>query len=251
MVTYEDPAASPSAPPIGQRPAARQGHAWGAPPPAWATSTATDRRRPLISSEWHENGEIDEGRVDVYHGSAAGLPAQPDWCAESDAPGAYFGYSASTAGDIDGDGYADVIIAAPWYATGQVDEGCADLYLGPPGGLAERGWTWKATQDGPGSPRQRGGDVNDDGYSDVLVGVPRDDSGQVDEGKVFLFLDGSRAGQCARLGRRVRSGWRAVRAHQHGRRRQRRRLRRRDRAACGATITAKPTKAAHSVSGSG
>ena len=41
-----------------------------------------------------------------------------------------FGYSARTAGDVNGDGVDDVIIGAYKYDNGQVDEGAAFVYLG-------------------------------------------------------------------------------------------------------------------------
>jgi hypothetical protein len=40
------------------------------------------------------------------------------------------GSSVGTAGDVNGDGYSDVLIGAPYYNNGQVDEGRAFLYYG-------------------------------------------------------------------------------------------------------------------------
>ena len=41
-----------------------------------------------------------------------------------------FGTSVSTAGDVDGNGYSDVIIGAPGFDNGQTNEGRAFVYHG-------------------------------------------------------------------------------------------------------------------------
>jgi hypothetical protein len=66
----------------------------------------------IVGAPYYDNGETDEGRAYVYHGSSSGLSATANWTAESNQASAYFGYSVSTAGDVNGDGYADVIVGA-------------------------------------------------------------------------------------------------------------------------------------------
>ncbi|MEO0108774.1 MAG: integrin alpha [candidate division WOR-3 bacterium] len=48
----------------------------------------------------------------MYLGSAFGLSKTAHWTAESDYEGAYFGGSVATAGDVNGDGYSNVIVGA-------------------------------------------------------------------------------------------------------------------------------------------
>jgi hypothetical protein len=80
---------------------------------------------------WH-NPQIDEGAAFVYAGSSSGLDDEdpPLWAKASDQAGAKFGTSVGTAGDVNGDGYADVIVGAPNYNQSKVDEGKAFLYYG-------------------------------------------------------------------------------------------------------------------------
>ena len=52
----------------------------------------------------------------MYLGTPLGLASSPAWTAESDQVNAYFGSAAvATAGDVNGDGFADVIVAAYLY----------------------------------------------------------------------------------------------------------------------------------------
>lgn len=108
---------------------------------------------------------------------------------------AWMGYSVSTAGDVNGDGYSDVIVGAPKYDNGQTDEGAAFLFPGSAAGIGLSATILQSNQVNAqsGTSVSTAGDVNGDGYSDVLVGAPYFDAGQTDEGMVFLYL-GSAAG---------------------------------------------------------
>ena len=67
----------------------------------------------IVGAQWSGNDLPSEGRAFVYHGSAAGLASTAAWTAEGNAPSANFGYSVGTAGDVNDDGYSDVIVGAP------------------------------------------------------------------------------------------------------------------------------------------
>src|SRR5262249_1666350 len=128
----------------------------------------------IVGANAYSNGQNGEGRAFVYHGSASGLAASPAWTAESDQAAAAFGYSVSTAGDVNGDGYSDVIVGAFLFDNGQVDEGRAYVYHGSASGLASSpAWTAEGDQSSAlfGWPVSTAGDVNGDGYSDVIVGA--------------------------------------------------------------------------------
>ncbi|MEE9617942.1 MAG: integrin alpha, partial [Anaerolineae bacterium] len=124
------------------------------------------------------------------------LATTPNWTAESNQANAQFGQWLGTAGDVNGDGYADVIVGASHYDNGQTDEGRAYVYHGSASGLsASPNWTAESNQDGAWFGRRVGtaGDVNDDGYADVIVGATRYDNGETDEGRAYVYY-GSAAG---------------------------------------------------------
>jgi hypothetical protein len=161
----------------------------------------------IIGAIWYDNGQTDEGRAFVYHGSAAGLSTSAGWTAESNQTSANFGYSVSTADDVNGDGYSDVLVGAYRYDNGQADEGRAFVYHGSPSGPSTAAsWTAESNQASSryGESVATAGDVNNDGYSDVIVGAPGYDNGQSGEGRAYVY-HGSASGLGTTAARTVES----------------------------------------------
>jgi len=138
----------------------------------------------------HSNGQSNEGRVDVYHGSSSGLPSEPDWSFESDLVDAGFGGQVASAGDVNGDGYGDLIVGARGYTNGESSEGRAYVFFGSPHGLSETpGWTFESdfVNAGLGGAVAGAGDVNGDGFADIIVGAPGYANGHYEEGAAYGF----------------------------------------------------------------
>jgi len=158
----------------------------------------------IVGAHDYDAGETDEGAAFVFLGSAAGIADSGSSTAhaqlESDQMSARFGASVSSAGDVNGDGYGDVIVGAHLYDAGEVDEGAAFLFLGSATGIGDGDPTTAHAQlesdqlsAGFGVSVSSAGDVNGDGYGDVIVGSDLYDAGLPDEGAAFVFL-GSAAG---------------------------------------------------------
>ena len=139
------------------------------------------------------NGSNNQGRAYFYRGSSTGLAATPTTLTEpSPATGNLFGNSVASAGDANGDGYADVLVGANGTSSNQ---GRAYFYAGGSTGLA----TTPTTLTEPGAANNNffgysaasAGDVNGDGYSDVLIGASGAVNGST--GRAYAYL-GSSAG---------------------------------------------------------
>jgi hypothetical protein len=147
----------------------------------------------IVGAHKYDNGHTNEGRAFVFHGSASGLSPTADWTAESDQTNAYFGVSVSGAGDVNGDGYDDVIVGAHGYYNGEGSEGLAFVYYGSASGLSTTAdWVGEGNQVAAyfGFSVSGAGDVNDDGYDDVIVGAYGYDDDDTDEGRAFVYHGG-------------------------------------------------------------
>ena len=145
----------------------------------------------IIGASRYSNGEENEGAAFVYYGSPTGPAQTASWSMEGSQANAFFGVSVSTAGDVNKDGYADVIVGANYYDNGETNEGRIAIYLGSANGLSK---TPYFTAEGDqvnaffGKSVACAGDVNHDGYSDVIIGAPGYDHGQNNEGRAFLYM---------------------------------------------------------------
>jgi hypothetical protein len=126
-----------------------------------------------------------------------GLAATPAWSYESNQPGAELGSSVSTAGDVNGDGYDDIIVGAPLYSGGATNSGRAYVFYGSPiGPSVTPDWTADPSyvnHEGRFGIVSTAGDVNGDGYDDVMVSLQNYDNGNLDEGAVYVWY-GSASG---------------------------------------------------------
>jgi hypothetical protein len=103
-----------------------------------------------------------------------------------------YGISISDAGDVNGDGYGDIIVGSGFISGYANRTGGAYIYFGGPAmdvnpdvcilcGTAGNAFGYSVSG---------AGDVNKDGYDDVIVGDPQNDSGKADAGAAFIFLGG-------------------------------------------------------------
>ncbi len=145
----------------------------------------------VIAAPDYDNGQTDEGRGYLYLGRPAGLDTAPAWTRESDIFGAHFGASVSSAGDVNGDGLAEVYVGVPQFANGQSGEGSSALFGGTITGLTEAPiWTTESNQidANEGTSVANAGDINADGFDDLIVGTPFGDVPLVDQGRVSVYL---------------------------------------------------------------
>jgi hypothetical protein len=149
-----------------------------------------------VGARWYSGEFSNEGAVFIFYGSETGLSALPDQVFTGGQPNAQLGYSVSGAGDLNGDGYADLAAGAPYYSSAGLETGAVYLFYGSAGGLSPA----------PGSPLpgpearstfgaavSTAGDVNGDGYADLIVGAPAYSGGHDREGAAYVFI-GSAAG---------------------------------------------------------
>ena len=169
------------------------------------------------------DGDFDAGEAYVVFGTASGfgmadgdgravidlsdLTAAHGFIIRGEAENDQAGRSVSSAGDVNGDGFDDLIVGAPFGDAGGYDAGKAYVVFGTASGFgtvdgagravielsgltAAQGFIiqGEAADDQAGGSVSSAGDVNGDGYDDLIVGAKNADSGDIDGGKAFVLF---------------------------------------------------------------
>ncbi len=153
----------------------------------------------IVGAPLNDDGATDGGKVYLFAGRASGWNRNM-YIESADASfvtnyyKAWAGYIVSAAGDMNGDGYADFLIGSPHH-----DSFGGRVYLI----LGKATFDWGANfdlesadvifegeypGDKAGWSLACAGDVNHDGFSDILIGAYGNDKNGMQAGKVYLIL---------------------------------------------------------------
>jgi hypothetical protein len=114
-----------------------------------------------------ESGDGRVGRVYVYLGNASGFSTSPTILNR-------IGIPATGAGDLNGDGFADIVLAD---TSARSENGAVYVFFGSANGpsstpLVFEGYPTPNIGDGFGASLVRAGDIDNDGNGDILIGSP-------------------------------------------------------------------------------
>jgi hypothetical protein len=136
------------------------------------------------------SGEFpDQGEIAVYYGTPDGLSDWPQVTFTLPIDGAEYGRAVAGAGDVNNDGFADVLTSAPF--SGSDRAGVVYIDYGSPDGFQGYDELLGQMSGDRFGFALAAGDINNDGYTDVLIGAPGyQGEGMPDTGAVFLFYGG-------------------------------------------------------------
>jgi len=135
-----------------------------------------------------------KGAVLAYYNSPEGFSPARTWLLEGEKAGDSFGFSFAKVGDVDGDGYEDFAVGAV-HAAGETP-------------LSGAVYVYRGGQDGPFLIQRlqgnlsldkfgfkiAGDDLNNDGYSDVVVSAVYETADAYQSGTVSIFFGGATIG---------------------------------------------------------
>lgn len=158
----------------------------------------------LIGATGDDDGGASSGSAYIVWGRASGWPFIYYLSGANkftgEATGDYAGAAVASAGDVNGDRYDDILIGAPYHDIGSyTTAGAAYLYFGTSKTLPSRShlaqaplkFEGVASTDYAGTSIAGAGDINGDGYDDVLIGAYSDDTIAPSAGATYLYYGSS------------------------------------------------------------
>ncbi|MFC1905934.1 hypothetical protein ACFLWJ_00430 [Chloroflexota bacterium] len=157
----------------------------------------------LIGASLNDEAGADAGQVYLVLGKASGWSADTDLAEPANADASFrgnvagdqLGESISSAGDVNGDGYDDFLIGATKNDDGGNNAGQTYLIMGDSTGWfrdlsidnADASFIGEAADDESGNSVACAGDINGDGYDDILIGAKLNDESGAEAGQVYLI----------------------------------------------------------------
>ncbi len=154
----------------------------------------------IIGAEYYKGG-IAFGQTYLILGKATGWAMHTDLSAADasfwgEGDGEYSSNSVAGVGDVNGDGYDDILIGDPWNSEAGNASGQTYLILGRASGWAmdtnlsnaDESFLGEDAMDYSGTSVAGAGDVNGDGYDDLLIGAMCNDDGGSNAGQTYLIF---------------------------------------------------------------
>ena len=160
----------------------------------------------MVGAPKNDDGASGAGKAYLFFGSADGLsgvldPDSADVIIEGEGSNNYFGWSIAGPGDVNGDGFDDILVGAKWNHDGGYRAGKVYLIYGRDFAEqeldladADATFTGGAPSDYLGGSVAGAGDVDGDGLADIVMSATGYDGAYSSAGMVYLFLGGDLTG---------------------------------------------------------